>query len=88
MGHCAGAICFAESGRGDLVQGFLMQHFKGSPELAESAAIRQLRTTAAPAIAVEVSSVALEKRARIWNKWLRELLTQSHAAPRHFARLT
>src|SRR5260370_17866038 len=33
---------------GDLVQGFLTQRFKGSAEGAQSASVRQLRTTAAP----------------------------------------
>jgi len=48
---------------GDLVQGFLAQRFKGSPETAQTASVRQLRTTAAPAIAVEISSVTVEDRA-------------------------
>ena len=48
---------------GDLVQGFLFQRFKGSPEAAQNASVRQLRTTAAPAIAVEISSVTVENRA-------------------------
>lgn len=48
---------------GDLVQGFLTQRFKGSPETAQAASVRQLRTTAAPAIAVELSSVTVEDRA-------------------------
>jgi N-acetylmuramoyl-L-alanine amidase len=47
---------------GDYVQGFLTQRFKGSPTSAQVAAVRQLRTTAAPAIAVEISSVAVEDR--------------------------
>src|SRR5271165_1667653 len=47
---------------GDVVQGLLAQKFKGSPGVAQSAAVRQLRTTAAPAIAVEISSVSVEKR--------------------------
>jgi N-acetylmuramoyl-L-alanine amidase len=47
---------------GDIVQGFLSQRFKGSPSTAQPAAVRQLRTTAAPAIAVEVSSVSVEDR--------------------------
>jgi N-acetylmuramoyl-L-alanine amidase len=47
---------------GDLVQGFLAQRFRGSPTSAEMAAVRQLRTTAAPAIAVEVSSVSVADR--------------------------
>lgn len=48
---------------GDLVQGLLVDRFKGSPTNAQTAAVRQLRTTAAPAIAVEVSSVIVENRA-------------------------
>ena len=48
---------------GDLVQGMLTQRFKGSPDTAQTATIRQLRTTAAPAIAVEVSSVVANDRA-------------------------
>jgi N-acetylmuramoyl-L-alanine amidase len=47
---------------GDLVQGFLAQRFKGSPAIARVAAVRQLRTTAAPAIAVEISSVSVDDR--------------------------
>jgi N-acetylmuramoyl-L-alanine amidase len=50
---------------GDLVQGQLVQRFKGSPQTAQTAAVRQLRTTAAPAIAVELSSVAVEDRAEL-----------------------
>src|ERR1051325_5406584 len=48
---------------GDLVQEMLAQQFKGSPDTAQTAALRQLRTTAAPAIAVEVSSVVVNDRA-------------------------
>jgi len=48
---------------GDLVQGLLVQRFKGSPNTAQTAAVRQLRTTAAPAIAVEISSVVVKDRA-------------------------
>lgn len=47
---------------GDIVQGLLAQRFKGSPNTAQTAAVRQLRTTAAPAIAVEISSVVVEDR--------------------------
>jgi N-acetylmuramoyl-L-alanine amidase len=47
---------------GDIVQGLLAQRFRGSPNTAQTAAVRQLRTTAAPAIAVEISSVTVEKR--------------------------
>jgi N-acetylmuramoyl-L-alanine amidase len=47
---------------GDTVQGLLSQRFKGSPKEAQTASVRQLRTTAAPAIAVEISSVSVERR--------------------------
>jgi N-acetylmuramoyl-L-alanine amidase len=47
---------------GDAVQGLLSQRFKGSPREAQTASVRQLRTTAAPAIAVEISSVSVERR--------------------------
>ena len=50
---------------GDQVQGFLAQRFKGSPPVAQTASVRQLRTTAAPAIAVEISSVTVEDRAQL-----------------------
>lgn len=50
---------------GDLVQGQLVQRFKGSPGTAQTASVRQLRTTAAPAIAVELSSVAVEDRSEL-----------------------
>ena len=50
---------------GDYVQGFLAQRFKGSPNTVQAAAVRQLRTTAAPAIAVEISSVAVEDRTEL-----------------------
>jgi len=48
---------------GDLVQAELAKRFKGSPDMSQVAPIRQLRTTAAPAIAVEISSVSVEDRA-------------------------
>jgi N-acetylmuramoyl-L-alanine amidase len=47
---------------GDTVQSLLAQRFKGSPNTSQTASVRQLRTTAAPAIAVEISSVSVEKR--------------------------
>jgi N-acetylmuramoyl-L-alanine amidase len=50
---------------GDLVQGQLSQRFKGSPDAAQTASVRQLRTTAAPAIAVEISSIIVEDRAEL-----------------------
>jgi N-acetylmuramoyl-L-alanine amidase len=48
---------------GDLVQQELEKRFKGSPTAALVAPVRQLRTTAAPAIAVEISSVTVAERA-------------------------
>jgi N-acetylmuramoyl-L-alanine amidase len=50
---------------GDAVQALLAQRFKGSPTAAQTAAVRQLRTTAAPAIAVEISSVVVDDRAEL-----------------------
>ena len=47
---------------GDMVQAELAKRFKGSPPTAQVAPVRQLRTTAAPAIAVEISSVSVENR--------------------------
>lgn len=47
---------------GDLVQAELSKRFKGSPNAAMVAPVRQLRTTAAPAIAVELSSVSVADR--------------------------
>lgn len=48
---------------GDLVQAELTKRFRGSPDTALVAPVRQLRTTAAPAIAVEISSVTVPERA-------------------------
>jgi N-acetylmuramoyl-L-alanine amidase len=48
---------------GDMVQAELAKRFKGSPTTAQVAPVRQLRTTAAPAIAVEISSVSVADRA-------------------------
>lgn len=50
---------------GDLVQGQLALEFKGAPNRAQPATARQLRTTAAPAIAVEVSSILVEDPAEL-----------------------
>ena len=47
---------------GDAVQGLLAQRFKGSPSNVQTASVRQLRTTAAPAIAVEMASVSVQDR--------------------------
>ena len=48
---------------GDTIQGELAQKFKGSPANVQTAYVRQLRTTAAPAIAVEISSVTIQDKA-------------------------
>ena len=45
----------------DLAQGELALQFRGSPNAAQTAAVRQLRTVAAPAIAIEISSVTKEE---------------------------
>jgi N-acetylmuramoyl-L-alanine amidase len=50
---------------GDLVQAEMAKRFRGSPPTAEAAPVRQLRTTAAPAIAVEISSVSVPSRAEL-----------------------
>jgi N-acetylmuramoyl-L-alanine amidase len=50
---------------GDLVQQELSKRFKGSPDTLQTAPVRQLRTTAAPAIAVEISSVAVKERTEL-----------------------
>jgi N-acetylmuramoyl-L-alanine amidase len=50
---------------GDLVQQELSKRFKGSPDTLQTAPVRQLRTTAAPAIAVEISSVVVKERAEL-----------------------
>jgi N-acetylmuramoyl-L-alanine amidase len=50
---------------GDLVQQELSRRFKGSPDTLQTAPVRQLRTTAAPAIAVEISSVSVKERAEL-----------------------
>jgi N-acetylmuramoyl-L-alanine amidase len=47
---------------GDLVQAEMARRFRGSPPTAETAPIRQLRTTAAPGIAIEISSVVVQSR--------------------------
>jgi N-acetylmuramoyl-L-alanine amidase len=52
---------------GDLVQVELAKRFKGSPETLQTAPVRQLRTTAAPAIAVEISSVSVQNRSDLEN---------------------
>jgi N-acetylmuramoyl-L-alanine amidase len=45
----------------ELLQIQLTQKFRGSPDTPAESAIRQLRTVAAPAIAIEVSSVSVPK---------------------------
>jgi N-acetylmuramoyl-L-alanine amidase len=48
-----------------LVQSAFAQKFKGSPDAPISAAVRQLRTVGAPAIAIEVSSVSIADREQL-----------------------
>jgi len=50
---------------GDSVQAELARRFRGSPAAAQTAPVRQLRTTAAPAIAVEVASVSVQTRSEL-----------------------
>lgn len=50
---------------GDSVQVEFAKRFKGSPSTVQVAPVRQLRTTAAPAIAVEISSVSVAERAEL-----------------------
>ena len=47
----------------ELIQIQMAQRFHGSAETPVTAAVRQLRTVAAPAIAIEVSSVSISDRA-------------------------
>ena len=47
----------------ELIQIQMAQRFRGSPEIPTAVAVRQLRTIAAPAVAIEVSSVSLPDRA-------------------------
>lgn len=55
---------FVEQSRrfAELLQVHLGRVFRGSPELPEAAVLRQLRTVAAPAVAVEVASVSVRDR--------------------------
>jgi N-acetylmuramoyl-L-alanine amidase len=50
---------------GDAVQIELAKRFKGSPTTVQTAPVRQLRTTAAPAIAIEISSVSVADRSEL-----------------------
>jgi len=50
---------------GDTIQGELSQKFKGSPSNVQTASIRQLRTTAAPAVAVEISNVTVSDKSEM-----------------------
>jgi N-acetylmuramoyl-L-alanine amidase len=49
----------------ELLQIQLAQKFRGSPDVPQTAAVRQLRTVAAPAVAIEVSSVAVSDAAQL-----------------------
>jgi N-acetylmuramoyl-L-alanine amidase len=52
---------FAETSRrfADILEVDLAQHFNGSPAVSTGVAVRELRSVAAPAVAVEISSVAV-----------------------------
>jgi N-acetylmuramoyl-L-alanine amidase len=50
---------------GDAIQGELVQRFRGSPANVQTAFVRQLRTTAAPAIAIEISSVSIQDKTEL-----------------------
>ena len=58
---------YAESSRrlAELVQVQLAQKFRGSPEVPSAAPVRQLRTVAAPAIAIEISSIAVQDHSQL-----------------------
>jgi N-acetylmuramoyl-L-alanine amidase len=49
----------------DLLQTQMAQRFRGSPQAPTEVAVRQLRTIAAPAIAVELSSVSVADRRQL-----------------------
>jgi N-acetylmuramoyl-L-alanine amidase len=49
----------------ELIQIQMAQRFRGSAETPTAAAVRQLRTVAAPAVAIEVSSVSLPDRTQL-----------------------
>jgi N-acetylmuramoyl-L-alanine amidase len=52
---------YAEASRhfADIFEGDLAQHFGGSPAASAGVAVRELRSVTAPAVAVEISSVAV-----------------------------
>ncbi len=45
---------------GDLLQVELAQKFKGSPEISSSVPVYELRSVAAPAVAVELSNITID----------------------------
>lgn len=49
----------------DILQGELSQRFPGSPATPAAAAVRGLRSVAAPAVAVEISSVSISDSAQL-----------------------
>jgi N-acetylmuramoyl-L-alanine amidase len=51
---------------GDLLQVQLAQTFSGSPEVSASVPVRDLRSVAVPAVAMEVSSVSLTDAGRLY----------------------
>ena len=49
----------------ELLQIQMAQHFRGSSEAPFTAPVRQLRTIAAPAVAIEISSVSVPDRSQL-----------------------
>jgi len=49
----------------ELLQIQMSQHFRGSADAPFTAPVRQLRTIAAPAVAIEISSVSLPDRSQL-----------------------
>jgi N-acetylmuramoyl-L-alanine amidase len=60
--HAQGGFLDSSSRLAQLIQVQMAQRFHGSPEVPLSARVRQLRTVAAPAVAIEVSNVSLPDR--------------------------
>ena len=67
VGNAGGLISWTEAQKGygpashrlaDIIQGELAQQFSGSPVSAASVPVRELRSVEAPAVAIEISSVA------------------------------
>jgi N-acetylmuramoyl-L-alanine amidase len=60
--HAQNGYADLSSRLASLIQIQMAQRFHGSPEIPMTGAVRQLRTVAAPAVAIEVSNVSLANR--------------------------